>query len=182
VLGGDQTAGCVALEWVGGGLGIDVGRGLSSSTVAVVGVGIRVVVCRRHRRWWWVMTWRWALGSTSSSSGLLGLVDVSDVAMGVECCDPGGCRRGAKARRRRGCGDGRVTWRWASDVAMGGRWELGTRCRGCWGSSTSVTWQLRPVRFGVQAARGGVMGGVTHLGCTQWVLVVVVGGDGGGWW
>ena len=28
----------------------------------------------------------------------------------------------------------------------------------------------------------GVMGGVTHLGCTQWVLVVVVGGDGGGWW
>jgi len=68
------------------------------------------------------------------------------------------------------------------DVAMGGRWELGARCRGCWGSSTSVTWQLRPVRFGVQAARGGVMGGVTHLGCTQWVLVVVVGGDGGGWW
>jgi len=45
-----------------------------------------------------------------------------------------------------------------------------------------VTWQLRPVWFGVQAARGGVMGGVTHLGCMQWVLVVVVGGDGGGWW
>ena len=63
---------------------------------------------------------------------------------------------------------------------MGGRWELGARCRGCWGSSTSVRGQLRPGRVGVQAARGGVMGGVTHLGCTQWVLVVVVGGDGGG--
>jgi len=30
------------------------------------------------------------------------------------------------------------------DVAMGGRWELGARCRGCWGLSTSVTWQLHP--------------------------------------
>jgi len=69
------------------------------------------------------MTWRWALGSTSSSSsslGLLGLVDVGDVAMGVGCCDPGGCRRGARAHRRRGCGDGRVTWRWAGV----GSWAL----------------------------------------------------------
>jgi hypothetical protein len=93
-------AGCVVFEWVGGGLGIHVGRGLSPSTVA----------------------------------------------------------------------------------AAGGRQ------RDCWGSSTSVTWQPAPVRFGIQNARGREreMGGGTHLGCVQWVLVIVVGGDGGSgddaWW
>ena len=63
---------------------------------------------------------------------------------------------------------------------MGGRWELGTCCRGCWGSSMLVTWQLRPVWLSVQAVRGGVMGGVAHLGRMQWVLVIVVGSDSGG--
>jgi len=40
-------------------------------------------------------------------------------------------------------------------------------------SSTPVTWQPRPVRFGVQDARGG-MGGVTHPGCAQQALIVLV--------
>jgi hypothetical protein len=42
-----------------------------------------------------------------------------------------------------------------------------------------VTWQPRAV-FGVQEARGEGVGGVTHLGCVQWALVVVVNSGGGG--
>ena len=42
---------------------------------------------------------------------------------------------------------------------------------GC--SSTLVTWQLRPVWFGVQDTRGGD-GWVTHLGCVQQALIVLV--------
>jgi len=53
--------------------------------------------------------------------------------------------------------------------------------RDCWGSSTSVTWQPAPVQFGVQKTRGRAMGRGTHLGCVQWVLVVVIGSAGSGW-
>ena len=120
------------------------------------------------------MTWQWALGSTSSSlsssSGLLRLVDVGDVAMGVGCCDPGGCHQGARARRRRGRGNGRALGAGRSLSRLLGLVNVG--------DVAAASWQLRPVRFGVQAARGGV----THLGCTQWVLVVVVGSDSSGWW
>jgi len=42
-----------------------------------------------------------------------------------------------------------------------------------------VTWQPCPVWFGVQEVRGEEMGGVTYLGCIQWGLVVVGGGNAG---
>ena len=69
-----------------------------------------------------------------------------------------------------------------SDVAMGGHWELGAHPQDCWCSSTSVMWQLVPVLFGVQQARGEEMSGVTHLGCIQWAAATMVLVDDGWWW
>jgi hypothetical protein len=71
-----------------------------------------------------------------------------------------------------------VTWRWAGDVAVG------ARCWACWRSSTSVTWQPCPVRFGVQDAREGGMGGVLtwHVRNGRSSLLSAVLVDDGWWW
>jgi len=74
------------------------------------------------------------------------------------------------------------------DVAMGGRWELGARCRGCWGLSTSVTWQLHPgscVLSGLvfRQREGGSLTWVARSGCLLLLsaATAVVGGESREW-
>ena len=70
------------------------------------------------------------------------------------------------------------------DGGSGGCWHLGGCYQGCWGSLMSVTWQPRPVWFGVQEVRGEEMGGslAYNGGLLLLLVAMLVLVDDCWWW